>query len=421
MPKTMLRYDAFLISCAVGGAGFAAFSFWQTGFFFDLRLLVFLVLLLQNSHYQVKNDQGSFSINFPLLFPVAAAFGPGWTVLMAAFGLISIDEFSDNSIPAFLYNRGALGLSAGMSSWLFHSAGGSSNLAPALFVAAASYSLVNLALFLTSRYLYRGSVGQALKYVWESGKLLLPSMALAALFYAVYVRFDIFGVIVGYYLFITLRSGFFLGHREINYRVGLIKALLRAVYAKDRDLMQHLENVAYYTKRLASECGYPKWKLAILDEASYLHDIGKLEINDSILKKPGSLTEGEWQEMRCHPLRGKAFLGEIPLPKAHKEIVENIVAYHHERYDGSGYPTGLQGDAIPVEARIVAIADAWDAMTTQRCYRPPMDISQALAELRRARGSQLDPKLTDIFIAMIEKEYAQKGAILAQPEINIKV
>ena len=178
-------------------------------------------------------------------------------------------------------------------------------------------------------------------------KTIVPSIALSALFLAAYARYDVLGLIRGV---LHLRRGEVwspLGHLESNYRIALIRVLLRAAYAKDPTLMAHLENVAYYSKRLAKACNYPIWRLHILDEAAYFHDIGKLEIDDAILKKIGKLTPDEYSEMKSPPHPGRGVSQEVPLPRSYKGIVENITGCHHERYDGTGYPHGLKGTEIP--------------------------------------------------------------------------
>ncbi len=392
----------YLGVCAT--AGLLSIPLWvrQYDLVFDIRILIFLLLLLLNSNHQVRVGKDSFSINFPLLFPVLAAFGPAWGFILAAVGLVSRDELEDPKV-IFLFNRSVLGFSAAVSGAAFLAAGGVPNLVLALLVAVTTYSLVNLGFFYVAKRIAGQSEG-VIATIVESIKTILPSFALAALFYYAYFFFDVFGVIGAYYIFITIRSGALFGHLEINYRVSLIKSILRAVYAKDQDLMAHLESVAYYSKKLAKRCGYPRWKLQLLDEASYFHDIGKLEISDFILKKPGKLTDEEYFQMKTHPEKGMRFLQEIPLPQSHKALVENIALYHHERYDGHGYPNGLQGDDIPLEARIVAVADTWDAMVGQRCYRKPMKTADAIAEMRRVKGTQLDPQLVDIFVEVIEAE-----------------
>ena len=396
-------------------AGFLSIPLWAMhyGLEVDIRILVFLLLLLLNSNHQVRVGRDSFSINFPLLFPVLAMFGPAWGLILAAIGLVSRDELEDPKL-IFLFNRAGLGLAAALSGAAYFAVGGEHSFIAALLLSVVTYSTVNLTLFFMAKLL-AGQTDGAASSIIESIKTILPSFALAALFYYAYFFFDVFGVIGAYYIFITIRSGALFGHLEINYRVSLIKSILRAVYAKDQDLMAHLESVAHYSKKLAKRCGYPRWKLQLLDEASYFHDIGKLEISDFILKKPGKLTDDEYFQMKTHPEKGMRFLQEIPLPQSHKSLVENIALYHHERFDGHGYPNGLQGDDIPLEARIVAVADTWDAMVGQRCYRKPMPTSDAIAELRRVKGTQLDPDLVDLFVEIIESEETV-GAIARLPK-----
>ncbi len=395
-------FKPYLVLCALAAFVFQLYWFAGHGATLDIRLPIFFILLLLNANHQIIINRQSFSMNFPLLFPVIAFFGPGWASLFASIGLISVDEFDDPK-AVFLFNRGCLGLSTAFSSLVYLHMGAAENLVVSLPAAALTYTLTNSLLFLVAKRLQQ-SRESLLPAVWETVKTVIPSMALAALFLTAYNHFDIFGIMAAFYVLITVRGGALFGHLETSYRVSLIRSLLRAVYAKDHTLMQHLENVAHYSKELAKRCGYPRWKLQLLDEASYFHDIGKLEIPDRILKKPGGLTDLEFSEMKSHPERGKEFLKEIPLPRSHRTIVENIAHCHHERYDGNGYPQGLKGEEIPLEARIVAIADTWDAMICKRHYRDPLPREDAIAELRRVKGTQLDPELVAIFIEIIENE-----------------
>lgn len=398
-------YKPFLILCAIAAFSFQLFLFRDQGFIWDLRLCIFLILLLLNSHYQIisLDNRSSFSINYPLLFPIIVWFGPAWASLMASLGLISSDEF-ELDISVFLFNRGSLGLAAGFSALAFTSFGGQDNLALAIIASVTVYSIVNHALFVIACYLRLEQEIPWRALTLDTLKTLLPSAALSWLFYTAFLYLDTLGLISAFFIFVSFRSGALQGHLESRYRVSVIKALLRAVYAKDPNLMAHLENVAYYSKRLAKACHYPFWRLNAFDEASYFHDIGKLEISDSILKKEGKLTSDEFEEMRSHPVRGIEFLQEVPLPTAHKKLVTNITGSHHERYDGSGYPNKLKGEEIPLEARIVAVADTWDAMVGPRCYRKPMTTSEAIAELRRVKGTQLDPHLVELFIELVEED-----------------
>jgi HD-GYP domain-containing protein (c-di-GMP phosphodiesterase class II) len=131
---------------------------------------------------------------------------------------------------------------------------------------------------------------------------------------------------------------------------------------------------------------------------SLLHDIGKIGITDSILLKPDSLTEEEWVEMKKHPVIGYRIASASP----DLQQISSYILRHHERYDGGGYPDGLKGEEIPLLARIISIADAYDAMTSDRPYRQGMPKTRAINELKKNAGSQFDPNLVNIFLEAIE-------------------
>ncbi|MGI6640764.1 MAG: HD-GYP domain-containing protein [Limnochordia bacterium] len=405
-------FKPYLVGCALAAVVFLVAAFAYQGFTFDPRLIVFLILLLLNAHYQIFSVDGSrsFAITFPILFPVVALFGPAWACALGFLGTVSLDELDRDKL-VLAYNQGAIGLSAGLSALAFQATGGIPALVVSLPVAVLTYSLLNHGLAMLVFYLRADQPALKWTFILNVFKTLIPSVALSAFFYFCFYHYDILGLFGAYFLFVVVRSGALLGHLETNYRIALIRSLMRAVHAKDPSLMAHLENVADYSKRLAKACRYPFWKMPILIEAAYFHDIGKLEIDDSILKKSGRLTPEEYSRMQTHPTRGVEFLKEVPLPPAHKPIVENIAGYHHERYDGTGYPRGLKGEEIPLEARIVAVADTWDAMVGERCYRKPMPIPDAIAELRRVKGTQLDPVLVELFIELIENDNRSVHAV----------
>lgn len=181
-----------------------------------------------------------------------------------------------------------------------------------------------------------------------------------------------------------------------------IRMLAAAVEARDPYTGGHLERVTRHTLAIARALGWPAERLAEAEMGAILHDIGKIGIPDAILRKPGPLSSDEWIQMRTHPdigariLRGISFL----------EPIVPYVRHHHERFDGSGYPDGLVGEAIPIGGRVIAVADSFDAMTSTRPYRAAMPVEVALAELRKAVGTQLDPTVVDAFV-----EAYQKGEI----------
>jgi diguanylate cyclase (GGDEF)-like protein/excisionase family DNA binding protein len=186
--------------------------------------------------------------------------------------------------------------------------------------------------------------------------------------------------------------------------LGNLKALSSALNAKDYYTLGHAARVAAYTVMLTRELGWPEEVLDQLEEAAYLHDIGKISISDRVLLKPGRLNPQEWEQMKQHPV----FSAEIIRPLFPDELVLGV-RHHHEHYDGSGYPDGLAGDAIPPLARIMAVVDAYDAMSCRRPYKTALTYPECLTELHRCRGTQFDPLMVDAFLEVLE-DVARKRA-----------
>jgi two-component system, cell cycle response regulator len=165
---------------------------------------------------------------------------------------------------------------------------------------------------------------------------------------------------------------------------------------RSAELGVHMEDVAAFCDRVGRRLGVGDDELGPMVQAGSLHDIGKAAIPDAILGKPGPLSESEWAFMRTHTLIGERILCAAPA------LVEaaRLVRSSHERFDGSGYPDSLAGDAIPLGSRIIAVCDAFDAMTSDRPYRDRMTEHEALDELRRCAGVQFDPRVVEAFAAV---------------------
>ncbi len=172
-----------------------------------------------------------------------------------------------------------------------------------------------------------------------------------------------------------------------------LEALVAALDARERETYAHSFRVRSYTMHLARQIGYPPALIPQLENAALLHDIGKIAVSDSILLKPGKLTEEEWVEMRKHAVAGEQIIRRISF----LESAAPIVRHHHERYDGNGYPDRLAGEQIPLGARIFAIADTLDAMTSDRVYRKSPGLEAAAAEIARCAGAQFDPHIAKMF------------------------
>ena len=170
--------------------------------------------------------------------------------------------------------------------------------------------------------------------------------------------------------------------------------LAEAIEAKDPYTKGHCGRVAAFSLVLASEAGYPKDGLETLEFGAFLHDIGKIGIRDAVLLKPGPLDDAEWIHMREHPVKGYEIASKIEMLKPIMSAVRN----HHERWDGSGYPDKMKAEQIPLAARIVAIADAFDAMVTDRPYKAALPLEECEAMLRKTAGKMYDPELVEVFV-----------------------
>lgn len=173
-----------------------------------------------------------------------------------------------------------------------------------------------------------------------------------------------------------------------------ILSISNAVDAKDSYTQEHSKRVSEYSVMIARKLGYDDKRIEEIRKIALLHDIGKIAVSDSILKKPARLTAEEYEVMKSHTTAGGQILKDLT-------IVENVslgAMYHHEKYDGTGYPKGLSGEDIPIEARIIAVADAFDAMNSNRVYRKSLTKEKILAELENGKGKQFDPELIDLFM-----------------------
>jgi response regulator RpfG family c-di-GMP phosphodiesterase len=189
------------------------------------------------------------------------------------------------------------------------------------------------------------------------------------------------------------------GHRLEQLFLASVQSLADALEVKDQYTHGHSMRVASYSVAIARRLGL-EHAIRDIELGGRVHDIGKIGVREDVLNKAGALTDDEYKHVMTHPMVGWRILQPLlrEMPRA-----LNIVRSHHERFDGRGIPDGLSGDQIPIEARIAAVADTFDAMTSARPYRPGLAISAALAEIKRCSGTQLDPQVATAFLALVEE------------------
>jgi putative nucleotidyltransferase with HDIG domain len=188
--------------------------------------------------------------------------------------------------------------------------------------------------------------------------------------------------------------------REAAVLLEAIKALASAVDAKDPYTARHSMRVSRLAFALADAVGLPADERYVLELAAWMHDVGKIGVPDRILTKPASLVASEMEIIKLHPTKGGEIVGQI----AELALVADAIRHHHERMDGGGYPDGLRGEAIPLTSRIIHVADAFEAMTSDRSYRQSLPRPRALGELRRYSGTQFDRDLVSRFVEVVEAQ-----------------
>ena len=180
-----------------------------------------------------------------------------------------------------------------------------------------------------------------------------------------------------------------------------IQTVRYTVEAKDSYTRGHSDRVSEYSCLIGKKLGLPEEDIKRLHIGGLFHDVGKIGVPDNILQKNGKLTDDEYSEIKNHPTIGAHILSTASI---FQDIIP-IVKHHHEKYDGNGYPSRLKGEDIPYLARIAAIADSFDAMTSKRVYRDSLPVETVISEFERCRGTQFDPYLTDVFLDILRNDY----------------
>ena len=183
--------------------------------------------------------------------------------------------------------------------------------------------------------------------------------------------------------------------------LDMVQTLRYTVEAKDTYTRGHSDRVSEYSVLIGEKLGLPEDQIKTLRIGGLFHDIGKIGIPDSILLKPDKLSDDEYSQIKNHPSIGAHILGSAEI---FKDIIP-VVKHHHERYDGNGYPSRLKGEEIPYIARIAAVVDTFDAMTSRRSYRGPIDIEHVKEEIKRCEGTQFDPQIAEVFLDILNNDY----------------
>ena len=375
-------------------AAFAALGFLSEATYLRLR---------------VGQSETNASVAFIPFIASLLLFDTGWAVSIAAVAELGVEYAVRKKPPIkILFNVGQLIVSLSLASWVYHALGGVSSLthfaltpveAIAIGAAVMTYFVVNTtavtaAVALSDRLAFdaawRRIGGPSLVYD-------LFSSALGPLLAFLYVEFQLWGIVM---LVLPL---FFIRHiYQVNMQLeqvnrDLLELMVKAIEARDQYTSGHSLRVSRIAEQLAKEIGLGSKVVEQVTTGALLHDVGKIHEDFApLLRKEAKLDGTERALMQTHPSRSADLVSTI---SAFRGPIEQAVRYHHENYDGTGYPHGLAGAAIPIGARVIMLADTMDAMTTDRPYRRALTFERVVEELRRLSGRQFDPQLVEVVVS----------------------
>ena len=406
----------FLVSAVLQLVLEAATPYWV--------ILAGLTLCAAPFSLRLPTMRATVTVTEPLVFASVLLFGPAAaTVTMALDGLLVSTWAKRRSLHRTLFNIGEPAISIWVSSQLFYyvsgvqplfasPAGLGAVLGPLVLMTTAYFVLNSLlsgtALWLETRVnpgqlLNEQAVHTALNYFASCSFVILLVLNLDNLtFAAAGVFVPLLVLSYASSKLSTARVEEANTHLNELSRLYLstIEALAMAVDAKDQVTSGHIRRVQIHSVALARALGVrDDGELKAIEAAALLHDLGKLAVPEHILNKPGKLTPAEFEQMKTHAAIGADILSTIDFPYP----VEPIVRYHHEMWDGKGYPEGISGEAIPLGARILSVVDCFDALTSDRPYRRALTKAQAIGVLMERRGTQYDPRVVDTFIAVCDE------------------
>lgn len=369
--------------------------------------VLFFVLYIISELLLVKLPKGgTVSFGFAVDMAALLVYGPFTAGLLSLGGAIGRAIATSFSLIKSIFNISVTWLCLTVTGKVYELAGGvyglfdlSKDWLP-LLVGSASYLLVNVTL---STLIVSFANNLHLRSTWEANiKWSLPSIiALAPQGYLLAVIYSNLGTVGALFYFIPLLLARYSFNQYVETKaahISVVQALATALEAKDPYTKGHSDRVAKYVEMICRQLKLPEKNIEELVQAAAMHDIGKIGVPEEILNKPNKLSSQEHELITAHPTIGYRILTEVDFLAS----IADVIKYHHEWFDGSqGYPKELTGDEIPLGARILMVADCFDAMTTDRPYRKALSKEQAIAELIKGSGVQFDPRVVEAFIKCI--------------------
>jgi len=355
---------------------------------------------------------GSVSVNFGISLASLIIFGPSTAIIVTFISIFNIREFVKR-VPYYrhIFNAGQYLISMGISSLVFEAIYDRSitdffDVKNIAYILAAAYIFFFLNTLLTARAI---SINEGISFanVWIFNfawlipfHLFLAAMAIAISF--LYKLYGPFTLLFTSLPLIIAQYTYLLRVKERRALLNSILQIVKIVDAKDQYTAGHSVRVAEYSEKIARKLKLDEYNIELLVNLANLHDLGKIQIDLSVLNKLGSFNKSDWEEVKKHPAVGYNIVKEITFLKSEA----SAILHHHERIDGKGYPDGIKGDELSLFAKILTVADSYDAMTTDRPYRRALTMEEAINELDRNSGTQFDPKICGAMMELLEEEQA---------------
>ncbi|CAA7599523.1 HD/PDEase domain protein [Acididesulfobacillus acetoxydans] len=409
MPKPFLPLFRFMVVTALL---ILALAVWKTPWNWPnvRNLIVFASLAVLSESLPVPLPKGGFvTVTYAMFFAATVSFPDGVVCVVAAVAglLVFGKEVKGDPLYKRVFNAAQFVVSSTAGLLVVLLSGlRAFRLTPfsvgVYVIATLAHMLVNIAIVTVALGLLQGKSSKA---IWSSNiRWAVPNFLtlapLGLLVALVYQNYGVLGLILLVLPLLISRHSFrlYMDMRQ-NY-LDTVEALVQALEAKDAYTSGHSGRVADLSARMAEALGLSEERTEFIKYAAVLHDVGKIGVSEQVLNKPGRLTDDEWQEVQSHPVVGESIVKKITF----LFDVGLVIRHHHEHYDGSGYPDRLVGEAIPLESRIIAVADSFDAITSNRSYRKGKSRDEAITELRHVAGTQLDPRLVAILIKILGEE-----------------
>ena len=354
---------------------------------------------------------GSVSVNFGISLASLIIFGPSTAIIVTFISIFNIREFVKR-VPYYrhLFNAGQYLISMGMASLVFEVVYDRTNMdffyAKNIgFVLAAAYIFFFLNTLLTAGAIsINEGISFANVWIFNFAWLIPFQLFLAAMAIAIAFLYNIspFTLLFTSLPLMIAQYTYLLRVKERRALLNSILQIVKIMEAKDKYTAGHSVRVAEYSEKVARQMKLNEYDIELLANLANLHDLGKIQIDLSVLNKPGSFNKADWEEVKKHPLVGYNIVKEITFLRSEA----SAILHHHERMDGKGYPDGIKGDEISLYSKILMVADSYDAMTTDRPYRLALTTQEAMDELKRNSGTQFDPKVCSIMVELLEGEQA---------------